>query len=107
MQSKIYATLWRITGLVAIGLLIATLALAYHALRQPETVLTGVLSGHNPTIYLRSEPSGNSQIVTILERGGTVVIADTITNQDILWLKIKTGQFTGWIPETNITFEGQ
>lgn len=107
MGNKIHAILWKITGLVAIGLLIATFFLAYQALSLPETGVSAKLSGANPTIYLRSEPSGSSQIVTILERGSSVLVIDTVTSQNIIWMKIKTGQYTGWVLESNLVLESQ
>jgi len=105
MQNKVYPTLWRITGLVAIGLLVATLILAYQARSQPQPDLIARVTSPNPTVYLRAEPSTSSQIVTILERGSTVNVIDTLTDQNIRWLKVEAGRFSGWLPETNIAFE--
>lgn len=107
MKNQIHAILWKITGLVAIGLLIATSFLAYKAHSLPETGILAKLSGANQTIYLRAEPSGSSQIVTILERGSRILVIDMGTSQNIRWFKIKTGQFSGWIPESNVVFESQ
>ena len=107
MTNNTYATPWKITGLAAIGLLIATLILAYQAHNLPQAGLNGKLTSPNPTIYLRAEPSGSSKIVTILERGSQVSVIDTQTNQDINWMKIETGRFTGWVPQANIAFESQ
>ncbi len=105
MQHKVYATLWKITGLVAIGLLVATVILAYQARNQPQAELIAMVTSPNPTVYLRAEPSSSSQIVTILERGSTVNVIDTIAEQDIRWLKVEAGRFSGWLPEANIVFE--
>lgn len=107
MHNQPYSTLWKITLLVAIGLLIATFILAFQVLRMPQTVFIAHLIGPNPTIYLRAEPSAGSNIVTILERGSTVYVMDTVTSQDIRWMKIEFGQFIGWIPEANLSFENQ
>lgn len=107
MTNNTYATLWKITGLAAIGLLIVTLILANQARNLPQVGLNGTLTSPNTTIYLREEPYGSSKIVTILERGSEVSVIDTQTNQDINWMKIETGRFTGWVPEANIVFESQ
>lgn len=107
MKNSRNATLWKITGLIAIGLLIATLILAYQANNLPIKSITGKLTSPNPTVYLRAEPSGSSEIVTILERGSIVQIINTDQNQNIQWIKIDTGHFTGWIPETNIVIESK
>lgn len=107
MHKKTYATLWKITGLAAIGLLVATMLLAYQAGRQPGTELIARITSASPTIYLRAEPSANSKIVTILERGSTVSVLDSVINQDTRWMKIDSGHFTGWIAEVNIVFESQ
>ena len=107
MRNHVYATLWKVTGLIACGLLIATIILAYQARHLPQSRINAVLTGHNPTMYLRAEPSGNSKIVTILERGSDVHVIDTITNQNTIWVKVDTGYFTGWLPEANIVFEGE
>lgn len=105
MSKNFYNTLWRITALVAVGLLIATFILVYQAVNLPQTGLQGKLTGSNPTIYLRAEPSGSGKIVTILERGTTVNVIDTSSNQNIIWIHIKAGSFTGWVPQANIIFE--
>jgi SH3-like domain-containing protein len=107
MPNKTYATLWKITGLAAVGLLIATLILAYQAWSQPQADLIARVTGPNPTVYLRAEPYGTSQIVTILERGSTVQVLDSVIDQDVRWLKIESGNFSGWIAEANIVFESQ
>ena len=106
-STKTYKTLWKIAGLAAVGLFIVTFILAYQARRLPKPGLSGKLTSSNPTIYLRAEPSGSSKIVTILERGSTVNVIDTVTNQNIRWMKIETGRFTGWVPEKNIIFDSQ
>ena len=77
MHNKTYATLWKITGLVAVGLLIGTFILAYQAWSVPQTDLIAKVTSPNPTVYLRAEPSSSSKIVTILERGSTVTVIDT------------------------------
>jgi uncharacterized protein YgiM (DUF1202 family) len=105
MQNKVYATLWRITTLVACGLLVATFILAYQARGQPQADLIARVTSPNPTVYLRAEPSSSSRIVTILERGSTVKVIDTITDQNIRWLKVEAGRFSGWLLEANIVFE--
>ena len=107
MQNKTYATLWKITGLVAIGLLIVTFILAYQGWSQPQSDFIARITSPNPTVYLRAEPSANSKIVTILESGSLVSIIDSVTNQNIRWVKIDSGHFTGWISETNIVFESR
>jgi hypothetical protein len=107
MQKKTYAILWKFTGLVAFWLLIATFILAYKANNLPDTGLYGALTSSNPTIYLRAEPSGNSKIVTILERGMRVYIIDAVADQSVRWMKIETGHFSGWIPEANLVFENE
>jgi len=107
MQNKTVANLWIITGIVALGLLIATFILAYKASNLPDTGLYGTLSSSNPTIYLRAEPSGNSKIVTILERGMRVYVIDAVADQSVRWMKIESGHFSGWIPEANIVFENE
>ena len=107
MQNKTYAALWKITGLAAVGLLIATFVLLYQAWNQPEADQIARVTGPNPTVYLRSEPSGTSKIVSILERGSTVHVMDSVIDQDARWLKVESGNFTGWVPEANIVFESQ
>jgi len=105
MPNKVYATLWKITALVACGLLVATVILAYQARSQPQADLIARVTSPNPTVYLRAEPSSSSTIVTILERGSTVNVVDTNIDQNIRWLKVEAGRFSGWLPEANIVFE--
>lgn len=107
MSNKICATLWKITSLAIAGLLIATFILAYQVANLPQTGLYGKLTSSDPTIYLYSEPSTGSQVVTILERGGRVYVTDIVTQQNIEWVKIRTGRFSGWLSKANIAFEGQ
>lgn len=106
-RSKTYTTLWKITGLVAAGLFIATIILAYQAHHMPQTGIYAKLTSPNPTIYLREEPASTGKILTILERGSTVYVIDIVTNQEVRWMKVESGHFTGWVPATNIVFEGQ
>jgi uncharacterized protein YgiM (DUF1202 family) len=105
MQNKVYATLWKITAVVAAGLLIATFVLTYQVRSQPQADVIVRVTSPNPTVYIHAEPSSTSKIVTILERGSTVTVIDTMIDQDIRWMKIEAGRFTGWIPERNIVFE--
>jgi uncharacterized protein YgiM (DUF1202 family) len=107
MHNQPYSTLWKITLLVAIGLLIATFILVYQVLRMPQTVFQANVISPNPTIYLRAEPSAGSNIVTVLERGSMVYVMDTVMSQDIRWMKIEFGHFSGWIPDTYLSFESQ
>lgn len=104
MNKKLYATLWTLTGLVAIGLLIVTVILAYRNWNQPQIEFGATLTSPNPTVYLRTEPAGSSTIVTILERGSMVHVLDVATYQNVRWMKIKAGKFTGWVPGANINF---
>jgi hypothetical protein len=107
MSNKVCATLWKITSLAIAGLLIATFFLAYQAVNLPQTGLYGKLTSSDPTLYLFSEPSTGSQVVTILERGSRVYVTDIVTQQSITWVKIRAGRFSGWLPEANIAFESQ
>jgi uncharacterized protein YgiM (DUF1202 family) len=107
MSNKVCATLWKITSLAIVGLLIVTFILAYQAVNLPQTGLYGKLTSSNPTIYLYSEPSTGSKVVTILEGGGKVYVTDIVTQESIEWVKIRTGRFSGWLSKANIAFEGQ
>lgn len=103
-QKGRYRRLWGITGIAVIGLLVATLFLAYRAFNMPVTGLEGSITGLNPTIYLREEPTGRGKIVTILERGHSVVVIDVTMSDGASWLKVDSGRFSGWVPATNVAF---
>ena len=105
MRKQHYSILWMITGLVAIGLIIATIVVVYQEFTLPQVVYKAKLTSPNASIYLRAEPSANSSIVTILKRESKVYVIDTVTRQDGRWMKIEFRHYSGWVPDNYLVFE--
>ena len=97
--------IWLLTGFVAIGLLLATIALAIKAKKSDNVEIAGYVVGSGHSIYLRAQPSNESRIVTILERDRVVRITNTRTLDEQTWYYVTSETEKGWILAENISFD--
>ena len=97
--------LWRITVIVALVLLLATVALALKSRDADDGELTGTVIGPGASIYLRVAPDDERRIVAILRPGATLVIKNSINQDNQTWYQVETESQSGWLPSTNVSFE--
>ena len=95
MSNKTASTLWTVTGLIALLLLIATIGLTVRAQTQP---VVGVEAQVNGRFYLRDAPYGGAGIITALRGGTAVTLIDSEQQGQTLWYQIEFNQQTGWMP---------
>jgi len=98
------ALLWKLTALVAVILALATFALALKSQAGVDDVAV-YIDGPRRTVYLRTQPSYESRIVTILQRGTPALIKNTRAVGETDWYLITTENENGWLPAENISLE--
>lgn len=103
LSQKKTAILWKITGLVAAGLLLVTIALAFKARAYAGVEVTAYIAGPSPSVYLREKPSDQGKIITILKRGVVVSIGNSSEQDHQKWYFIEVDEHSGWVPEPNIS----
>ena len=101
MSNKTIARLWKITLLLILLLLLATISLALQTRNQP---VIGVAAQINKRFFMREEPQGVARISAVLRQGTAVMITDSVQQGSTTWYQIEIGELTGWIPSDAVTF---
>jgi len=96
MSKRLLRYLWILTGLVALVLAAATLSLIVRARAQVSHGVTAQLAGSS-LFHLREQPVFSSRIIAILERGTTVTVVNSVTENDQTWYRVQAGEESGWI----------
>jgi uncharacterized protein YgiM (DUF1202 family) len=94
--------IWRVTGVVAVILLIFTVILVVKVQTGSSAGFTGLINNQSTTVYLRNHPAYDGDIVAILNPGTAVDVDRSTTREDITWYHVQTESGSGWIPETNL-----
>jgi SH3-like domain-containing protein len=97
MSRRVLRYLWILTGLVALVLAAATVGLIARARAQVRHGVAAQLAGGSSLFHLREQPAPNSRIVAILERGTTVTVTNSVTENDYTWYRVQAGEQAGWI----------
>jgi hypothetical protein len=100
-----FSIVWKITGLIALVLLLATFSLAVKSRAYDDSAIVGYVTAPGSSAYLRSQPSEESRIVTILERDTVLWIKNSITKDSQTWYHVETDADSGWIPSENVSLE--
>lgn len=103
MSSKAISILWKLTGLVAVGLLLATISLVLRYREYANVEVKAYTSGPVASIYLREKPSDQSKIVTVIPRGTPVTIIGSFSQEDQTWYQVKSGDHAGWMAANHIS----
>lgn len=105
MSHNTYRIYWIITGICSLILLGATIVLALRTRTISSVGVTGYITTSDQSPYLRSTPSSNSHILTILESGNQVSVIDSLDRNNSTWLEIQTDEYTGWIQAEYVSHE--
>ena len=97
MSKRLLRYLWILTGLVALVLAAATAGLIVRARTQVRHGVTAQLVGSSSLFHLREQPILKSRIVAIMERGTTVTVFNSVTENDQTWYRVQAGEQAGWI----------
>ena len=100
MSDKTIARLWKITLLLVLLLLVATIGLAVQARSQP---VSGVEAQLNKRFFMREGPEGVARISAVLRQGTLVTITDSVQRGSTIWYQIEIGELTGWVPSDAVT----
>ena len=102
MNAKTLRNLWLFTGLVALFLLVATIALFLQAQAVEELRAPGRITSAGSVVYLRDYPSATQRILTILDPGNQVVVIGSAARDGRNWYQVEAGERTGWVPAANV-----
>ena len=103
MSKRRLYTLWLLTAMVAVALLVATITLADRA--RTYRILNGTvyLTGRENTVHLRQEPDGESPVVAAFVRGSAVTVLEVSSGEGQTWYLVQKGEMTpGWVPADQV-----
>lgn len=105
MNGKWLKSLWGITGLAALILAIATLALFQRADQIEETGIIAYVANSGSAVFLRDQPNSNGAVLTALETGTLVRVTDSATRSNVDWYHVVAGENSGWLPASRISLD--
>jgi hypothetical protein len=88
---------WILTAVVAFALGLMTALLAIRTLEAAQMGSQAYVTGSNLRIYLRDEPEGSGQVLSVLSRNQEVRLLETEEHDGRLWARIRVGAKTGWL----------
>ena len=97
--------LWWITGLSALILLVATVALFLRAEQIQESGIIAYVARSQAAPFLRDEPGNNGAVLMVLEYGSPVRISDSTSRSNVDWYYVDAGETSGWLLASLISFE--
>jgi uncharacterized protein YgiM (DUF1202 family) len=100
ISDKTIARLWKITLLLVLLLLLATIGLAVQARGQPAAGVDGQI---NKRFFMREGPAGVARISAVLRQGTVVTITDSVQRGSTIWYQIEIGELMGWVPSDAVT----
>ena len=102
MSPRTLRTLWILTGLVALALLVATIALGIQAQTVQELRVPAQITSARTPVYLRDYPSATQRILTLLEPGTQVIVVDAAARDGRNWYQVEVDDRLGWVPAANV-----
>jgi hypothetical protein len=105
MNSKRMRILWWLTGLMALILLLATVALFVRADHIEESGILAYVTRSQAAPFLREQPGNDGAVLMVLEYGSAVRISDSETRSNQDWYYVETGEASGWLLASLISFE--
>lgn len=94
---------WTLTAAVAFALGLMTVLLAIRTLETAQMGSQAYVIGSNLRVYLRDEPKGSGQILSVLSRSQEVRLLETEEHDGRLWARIRVGAKTGWLFASNLS----
>lgn len=94
---------WLLTGIVALLLLITTVALMVRTVRSASHGYTAYLTSPTQLIYIHEEPSAYSKSVAIKEHGTVVTVMQTRRSGNQTWYFVSVDEASGWVSESRIS----
>jgi hypothetical protein len=105
VEGKRLTTLWWITGLIALILLIATAGLFLRAEQIEESGIVAYVTSSQSAPFLRDQPSNTGAVLMVLDIGSPVRIKDSATRSNIDWYFVNIGDRSGWLRASLISFD--
>ena len=97
MSRNTIARLWIITGVAALALVIASIALTARASDLSNSGYNATLSGIGGPVLVRQGPTGLDPIISILPQGSPVFVVEEIEEGGRRWARIETEALSGWV----------
>jgi hypothetical protein len=96
---------WWLTGLVALGLLLVTVALYLRAEQIQGGGIQAYVAASQSAPFLRAQPESNGAVLMVVEPGSAVRLKDSATRNNQDWYFVDTGQVSGWLLASLVTLE--
>lgn len=103
MSQKRLRIVWWFTGLVALGLLLVTVALFVRADRIQDNGILAYVGGSQAAPFLREQPGNGAAVLMVLESGSPVYVKDSATRNNQEWYYVDAGETSGWLLASLIT----
>jgi uncharacterized protein YgiM (DUF1202 family) len=104
MSKGTLTRLWIVTGLVALVLITATVALATRAHHANMQDKRAYVTSRDGSINVYEGPDRDSPVLVTLRNGSSVLVMDYATINGRTWYYVKrSGASAGWIPARNIS----
>ncbi|MGD2078855.1 MAG: SH3 domain-containing protein [Chloroflexota bacterium] len=97
--------LWRLAGLVALILLMATTFLFVRADRLQDKGILAYVTSSQAAPFLRDKPSRSGAVLMVLELGSPVRISDSATTMNQDWYYVDAGDKSGWLLASLVSLE--
>ena len=101
-ERHIPAAVWFVTGLVAVALVVITIAFVVIAVGQAGLGVEVYLTNPTGLVQLHAAPSSSSTSIAILGDGTTAVVRDIRSIGDETWYLVETDAAAGWVNESRI-----
>jgi len=105
MSIKRIKRLWWFTGLLALILLLVTVALFVRAGQVEDKGILAYVAGSSAAPFLRTQPGNDGAILMVLEVGSPVRITDSATRNNQNWYHVNIGERSGWLLASLITLD--
>jgi uncharacterized protein YgiM (DUF1202 family) len=105
MSKKTLSTLWIITGLATVVLLVTTIRLANKASTQAILNSEVYLSRTSSLNVLHDQPDRFSRVIATLKRGTAVIVRDAATEDGQTWYYVEARTASGWVEAEYVSQE--
>ena len=104
-QKKIPSAVWILTGLAALALLGATIALGIRAATQSGLGAQVYLTSPVGLIHIHEDPSMYSGTVSVVTNGTPATVRGIEDIGGVTWYFVEVESISGWVDETRLSAE--
>jgi hypothetical protein len=109
MSKKLFTTLWIITGLAMMTMLVATIGLAVQSNTQGgtgEQTVSAYLASDYPMVILLNEPDPRSNVASIQKNGTAITVTESSHRSGETWYHvIISDDENGWVQGEYISLD--